>query len=263
MKNHKKSAFTLIELLVVIAIIAILAAILFPVFARARENARRSSCQSNLKQIGLGLLQYSQDFDELNVPVQNYEVINSTTQEVPWQFRIQPYIKSTQVMKCPSFPRNNGTYNVYATGGSNQPDAIPRSYYLNGGNEGTSGSTDFGGTRPYRKHTTSNGIVFLASILSPTTTISVCDLQGGQSDPKVSNTGYLTVNTTFNTFTNHLGTTNMLFMDGHVKAMKPTQTATNQINMWTNSNNTDTNPVTIGANSTLQASMATAQGLLN
>ncbi len=59
-----KSAFTLIELLVVIAIIAILAAILFPVFARARENARRSSCTSNLKQIGLGIIQYAQDYDE-------------------------------------------------------------------------------------------------------------------------------------------------------------------------------------------------------
>ena len=59
-----RSAFTLIELLVVIAIIAILAAILFPVFARARENARRSSCTSNLKQIGIGILQYVQDYDE-------------------------------------------------------------------------------------------------------------------------------------------------------------------------------------------------------
>src|SRR4028119_569869 len=58
------SGFTLIELLIVIAVIAILAALLFPVFARARENARKSSCQSNLKQIGLGLIQYAQDFDE-------------------------------------------------------------------------------------------------------------------------------------------------------------------------------------------------------
>ncbi len=59
------SAFTLIELLVVIAIIAILAAILFPVFARARENARKSNCQSNLKQIGIGFAMYAQDFDEM------------------------------------------------------------------------------------------------------------------------------------------------------------------------------------------------------
>src|ERR1043165_2296074 len=59
-----RSGFTLVELLVVIAIIALLSAILFPVFSRARENARRSSCQSNLKQLGLGILQYTQDYDE-------------------------------------------------------------------------------------------------------------------------------------------------------------------------------------------------------
>jgi prepilin-type N-terminal cleavage/methylation domain-containing protein len=62
--SRKRTGFTLIELLVVIAIIAILAAILFPVFARARENARRASCQSNLKQIGLAVYQYTQDYDE-------------------------------------------------------------------------------------------------------------------------------------------------------------------------------------------------------
>jgi prepilin-type N-terminal cleavage/methylation domain-containing protein len=64
-RTRHHGGFTLIELLVVIAIIAILAAILFPVFARARENARRSSCQSNMKQIGLSLLQYVQDYDEV------------------------------------------------------------------------------------------------------------------------------------------------------------------------------------------------------
>jgi prepilin-type N-terminal cleavage/methylation domain-containing protein/prepilin-type processing-associated H-X9-DG protein len=89
-----KTGFTLIELLVVIAIIAILAAILFPVFARARENARRSSCQSNLKNVGLGFQQYLQDYDEL------FPQSSGTWASVS----LQPYIKSTQIFTCPSDP---------------------------------------------------------------------------------------------------------------------------------------------------------------
>ncbi|RYG71305.1 DUF1559 domain-containing protein [bacterium] len=96
-------AFTLIELLVVIAIIAILAAILFPVFGRARENGRRASCQSNLKQIGLSVMQYTQDYDE-RLP---YNYIYTTpsapgTNLYLWQDTIQPYAKSYQVLVCPS-----------------------------------------------------------------------------------------------------------------------------------------------------------------
>lgn len=100
-----RSAFTLIELLVVIAIIAILAAILFPVFGRARENARRSSCQSNLKQIGLGMMQYVQDYDEF-YPLAFHPVgttdYQSNAAETGWAWTVQPYIKSTQVFQCPS-----------------------------------------------------------------------------------------------------------------------------------------------------------------
>jgi prepilin-type N-terminal cleavage/methylation domain-containing protein/prepilin-type processing-associated H-X9-DG protein len=100
--SRRKNGFTLIELLVVIAIIAILAAILFPVFARARENARRASCQSNLKQIGLGVLQYIQDYDE------RYPLRRGTANDGVndphnmWYGGITPYLKSAQIFQCPS-----------------------------------------------------------------------------------------------------------------------------------------------------------------
>jgi prepilin-type N-terminal cleavage/methylation domain-containing protein/prepilin-type processing-associated H-X9-DG protein len=100
------SAFTLIELLIVIAIIALLAAILFPVFGRARENARRSSCQSNLKQIGLGIAQYTQDYDEMMMrsfygPGNGISDSNTTT-IYKWMDAAYPYIKSEQIYSCPS-----------------------------------------------------------------------------------------------------------------------------------------------------------------
>jgi len=122
--STKKSAFTLIELLVVIAIIAILAAILFPVFAQAREKARAISCLSNQKQIGLGILQYSQDYDEYYFPA-NYGQRNWAL-EIRWYDMVQPYIKngnvdpnghfygSGGVFHCPSFPSpQNANYGVH------------------------------------------------------------------------------------------------------------------------------------------------------
>lgn len=103
---HRK-AFTLIELLVVIAIIALLASILFPAFASAREGARRASCGSNLRQIGMGLMQYTQDYDE-RVP-QN-EFAGGTPEQKTLFDVIQPYIKSTQVFICPTSSENARNY---------------------------------------------------------------------------------------------------------------------------------------------------------
>ncbi|MFO7946917.1 MAG: DUF1559 domain-containing protein [Armatimonadota bacterium] len=107
----QRRGFTLIELLVVIAIIAILAAILFPVFARAREKARQSSCLSNLKQIGLGHLMYAQDFDErflrgrypgTCIYGHNHTASDGITEYMAWHNHLQPYVKNAQIFVCPS-----------------------------------------------------------------------------------------------------------------------------------------------------------------
>src|ERR1043165_3748325 len=99
--KRQTEGFTLIELLVVIAIIAILAAILFPVFGRARENARRSSCQSNLKQIALGIAQYTQDYDEQLI-LGGWTGSVSSTNPCRWYAMLDPYVKSRQIYVCPS-----------------------------------------------------------------------------------------------------------------------------------------------------------------
>jgi len=124
MNNYRRNAFTLIELLVVIAIIAILAAILFPVFATAREKARQTTCASNLKQIGLAFVQYVSDYDEVT-PYTCYS--NSGTTycggcQAPWGctlgWYLDPYVKSTQMWRCPSDTLNNGAVQAASTGPS-------------------------------------------------------------------------------------------------------------------------------------------------
>jgi len=99
----RRSGFTLIELLVVIAIIAILAAILFPVFAKAREKARQSSCLSNARQLGTAVLSYVQDYDETFPKAQH-----APSGANNWYDVIAPYCKNTQILRCPSLQLNGG-----------------------------------------------------------------------------------------------------------------------------------------------------------
>ena len=109
MTDRRRSGFTLIELLVVIAIIAILAAILFPVFARAREKARQASCQSNLKQIALAGLMYVQDYDE-KFPCTPYWECGrpNTPARTRWYVCLYPYIKNQQLYACPTDAADGG-----------------------------------------------------------------------------------------------------------------------------------------------------------
>jgi prepilin-type N-terminal cleavage/methylation domain-containing protein/prepilin-type processing-associated H-X9-DG protein len=212
--SPRRKGFTLIELLVVIAIIAILAAILFPVFARARENARRASCQSNLKQIGLGLLQYSQDYDENLVNVN----IGGTAGTGYWMNVVQPYVKSGQLFVCPS-----ETGVTFVTNSSAQYEM--GSYGINNFNRATGEPTPpggFGGTP-----------IAMAAVAQPATTLWVCD-----TDHTLDAFGFATDNGPSNNDSNpaivanvsprraarmserHLETINALFVDGHVKAQK-------------------------------------------
>lgn len=145
----QRKAFTLIELLVVIAIIAILAAILFPVFAQARDKARQTACLSNTKQLSLGVIQYAQDYDEL-LPVAGY----NAQCRGRWQWQIFPYVKNQQVFTCPNIAQrpwvattnNNFTCpNSGQTGlivGQNDKGGYGWSYALQGDNGNGASSLD-------------------------------------------------------------------------------------------------------------------------
>lgn len=193
-QDECRTGFTLIELLVVIAIIAILAAILFPAFARARENARRASCQSNAKQIGLGMLQYSQDYDEKYVPMY------TTNPDAYWPSKLNPYIKSTQLFNCPS--SSDTPYNNI--------DLFSPHYGLNVWLfEATNNGTD------------SNKGRALSSIAQPASTVMIAD---SKASPRVIFEGfdYYTYYATDASWPQyrHLETTVVCFADGHVKSMR-------------------------------------------
>ncbi len=233
--SHKNSAFTLIELLVVIAIIAILAAILFPVFARARENARRSSCTSNLKQIGLGILQYTQDYDE-KLPFACWD-----NGAYPWHYTVQPYIKSWQVFKCPSYTPTTTVNNAAAASAS---------YMCNGGGSyqpgvgaGSPASANAGGIRPMNRGEIDrpvSGGAALAQLESSSQTILVLEHSDNANNADLYQVEDLAGGSNTN-FQNHLGMTNFLFADGHVKSLKPMATVTGA-NMWTVNPTTDAVP---------------------
>jgi len=211
MRNRR--AFTLIELLVVIAIIAILAAILFPVFAKAREKARQSSCQSNLKQIGTALMQYCQDYDERStcewdmgygIP-QN----NGVNCQVGYDARIQPYLKSRQVFKCPSDTRALTA----------QDDS---SYGLN-----QSGTCDLAGAW-------TGGA--LAAFQSPAELIWAGETLAWHRIDQPWNGGNggtvdVAADLGMNAITRHMDGSNYLFMDTHVKWLKGPATLTPK-NLW-------------------------------
>jgi prepilin-type N-terminal cleavage/methylation domain-containing protein/prepilin-type processing-associated H-X9-DG protein len=221
-RSYRTYGFTLIELLVVIAIIGILASILFPVFARARENARRSSCQSNLKQIGLGIMQYTQDYDE-QMPV---SAVPDFVQPRYALERTAPYIKSDQIFQCASDASTSGSSTRFEMLNGSRTGRIPCSYYpvhyevgagpVGGGYWGVFGD---------------RGSISLAEISAPAETIALAERRGANDPGGASSDGHVTadgatptggdnVNARLNTTIRHFDGADYLFVDGHVKWFK-------------------------------------------
>ncbi|MEO6908073.1 MAG: DUF1559 domain-containing protein [Abditibacteriaceae bacterium] len=229
-RNVNAKGFTLIELLVVIAIISILAAILFPVFARARENARRASCMSNMKQIGLGTMMYVQDYDQ-HFPIVNY-LNNPSVGYVGLATEIIPYTKSTQIYQCPS-DRVRTSYSTNLTRDVTQINSLTVDYtdYWYNFNFGSSGEFKIG--------------IADGALTSPSNTLLAGEGDGGQSLPAAFNVSYSFSNgCAYHTYIwslpgmpcaaagtgasddqyskkKHLGGSNYLFTDGHVKWLVP------------------------------------------
>jgi len=203
-KKTTASAFTLIELLVVIAIISILAAILFPVFARARENARRASCMNNLKQIGLGFIMYTQDYDECYPSVNwtggTYRFPNGDPSSAnPWYLKTYPYVKSVQLYNCPSAPDDLKWDGSYRGG--------PFSYGAN------------------LHFFTSAGSQNLAGVDKPSQTVMVVDSNYQSMEPFLNDGQAPWWNVDRALLDRHLSGANILFGDGHVKWMKLDRTS--------------------------------------
>jgi prepilin-type N-terminal cleavage/methylation domain-containing protein/prepilin-type processing-associated H-X9-DG protein len=205
-----RRGFTLIELLVVIAIIAILASILFPVFGRARENARRSSCQSNLKQIGLGIMQYTQDYDELLPGATDgsdgaglyggwmfYSVFGTAGKFIPANGSIYPYIKSSQIFVCPSDSGGGNTGNSYAVNSC----VVAKTAVTSPGFK----------MKP--------GLALAA--FDESASWMLLSEEGAATAPDSTDDGYIYVAGATNRFANrHFEGVNILFLDGHVKYMQ-------------------------------------------
>jgi len=210
------SAFTLIELLVVIAIIAILAAILFPVFASAREKARQTSCLSNLKQIGIAMMMYSQDADELYPPAWFDKPVSWSGKT--WRESILPYSKSQQIYTCPSNPTNDqSTADNYYTG----------TFHVSYNCDSQTVIRDVYGT--------GNSPVALADVTSPAQTFAIAEVWASKA---FEGWGYDTAayNADLNPdydghrnslYSGHNGTSNYIFADGHVKSYRPSATKYN------------------------------------
>lgn len=207
------SGFTLIELLVVIAIIALLAAILFPVFARARENARRASCQSNMKQIGIAMMQYTQDYDEkLTHWGQNSLGValgTSVAAGYLWSDMVAPYVKNIQIFRCPSM-RGKKTNDLPCYTLPGRPGLTNWSVYHYYGCPVSVIS------EPARTYL---AIESVEDRRDPTALGDGTYFVRWDNAPVTGPVGWVN-DWTFD-YDRHLGASNVLFVDGHVKSIQP------------------------------------------